>query len=275
MRGGKFQKGAMGVTEQLDIGISANLIDESLGGSLMLSMDVMDFFKVVKDESIDLIVADPPYGSRVKWDCKTDEWQLMWLKEAYRVLKVGGSIYVFFAPMNMHVIEGYIREMFCLKNVVVWYHPNLYGAGLSYGRDKYKSTWDVVFYATKGKKVKHYNNVSSIAYQVFGCGFDVMTYPQPRPLLFKAQKPLRLIEQFVVCSSEPGDVVCDPFVGVGTTAIAAVRHGRRFIVNDINKQSILIAKRRINGIGNLLQIDREIWNEINSTRKDNDDKRRR
>jgi len=199
----------------------------------------------LNDESVDLIVTDPPYNSKIEWDRKDDEWQFQWLSEAKRVLKEGGSIYVFFAPLNMYGVMGFIRENFTLKNIIVWHHPNLYGAGLSYGSDRFKSTWDVVFYAVKGGKAKHGQSVSQLAYKLTGRGFDVMIYPQPRPLLHKAQKPLDLVKKLILVSSLRGDLVLDPFFGSGTTAVACKETGRRFIGFDNDPRCLEIAKKRL------------------------------
>lgn len=224
--------------------------------------DVMDFLDSLESESVDLIVADPPYNSSMEWDRKDNQFQLEWLERAKKVLKQGGSFYMFFAPMNMFEVEKWIRSNLTLKNLIVWYHPNLYGSGLSYGKDRYKSTWDIVFYAVKGQKAKHGKNISAVAYIETGRGFDVMIYAQPRPLLHKAQKPLGLIEKFIICSSNEGDLVCDPFVGVGTTAIACVRTKRRFIGCDNNEMFVELARQRVDNIGDLKKFDKMIWKNL-------------
>lgn len=128
-----------------------------------------------------------------------------------------------------------------------WFHPNLYGAGMSYGGDRWKSTWDVVFYAVKGKKAKHGKKVAEEGYKLnpHGGGFDVMVYSQPRPLLHKAQKPLELVMKLVHCSSNEGDVVLDPFLGSGTTAVACEKLKRRWIGIEIEEKFCEVAKKRI------------------------------
>jgi len=190
--------------------------------------DSVEVLKRLPSECVDLVIVDPPYNSknsRLKWDRKNDEWQFLWLEEVKRVMKEGASLYVFFAPLNMYGVEGWVRKNLTLKNVMVWWHPNLYGAGLSYGSDRWKSTWDVVFYAVKGKRAKHGKKIAEEGYKLNlnGGGFDVIVYPQPRPLLHKAQKPLELVMKLVHCSSNEGDVVLDPFLGSGTTAVACER----------------------------------------------------
>jgi len=208
-------------------------------------MDAIDFLKSLPDESVDLIVTDPPYNSSIEWDRKNDEWQLTWLREAKRILKQGGSIYVFFAPLNMYVIEGYIRSELTLKNICVWYHPNLYGAYTQFGKDRWKSTWDVILYGVKGKNAKHGKNISVYAYQKWHRSFDVFQYPQPRPLVHKAQKPLELIMKLIDCSSNEGDLVVDPFMGSGTTAVACELLDRHWIGSEINPDYCELIKSRI------------------------------
>jgi DNA modification methylase len=209
--------------------------------------DALEVLRSLSSESVDLVIADPPYNSKLKWDRKDDEWQFLWLEEVKRVMKEGASLYVFFAPLNMYGIEGWIRNNLTLKNVMVWFHPNLYGAGLSYGEDRWKSTWDVVFYAVKGEKAKHGKKVAEEGYKLNpkGGGFDVLLYPQPRPLLHKAQKPLELVMKLVHCSSNEEDLVLDPFFGSGTTAVACEKLRRKWIGIEIEEEFCKVAKKRL------------------------------
>lgn len=147
--------------------------------------------------------------------------------------------------MNSYGVEGFIRENFTLKNKIVWHHPNLYSAGLSYGNDRYKSTWEVVYYAVKGDKASHGKKVAAESYIKFGRGMDVIIESQPRPLLHKAQKPLKMIERFIWCSSLEGDIVLDPFIGSGTTLVAAERLKRKWIGMDNNIISCEISEKRV------------------------------
>ncbi|HRS26003.1 MAG TPA: site-specific DNA-methyltransferase [Methanofastidiosum sp.] len=228
--------------------------------------DALDLLDTTPDESVDLVVTDPPYNSSaIEWDGKDDEWQFKWLEKVKIKMKEGASFYMFFAPMNMYGVERWIRQNLTLKNLIVWHHSNLYSAGLSYGKDRYKSTWDVIFYATKGNKAKHGKNVSQTAYLETGRGFDVIITPQPRPLLHRAQKPFGVIERFIRCSSNEGDVVFDPFMGVGTTGIVARFLGRHFIGFEKNKLYFNISKARISCIETnkdyriLSTFDKQLW----------------
>ena len=229
--------------------------------------DCLRVLPKLPDESIDLVITDPPYNSNsVDWDRKDDEFHFRWLKEINRILKTGGSLYVFFAPLNMYGIEGYIRKNFKLKNICVWYHPNLYGAGTSYGQDRWKSTWDVIFYAVKGDRAKHGKNISQEAWKKYGRGFDVFEFPQPRPLLHKAQKPLELVKKLIDVSSNEGDIVLDPFLGSGTTMKACLELNRNCIGIEKELEYIQITKRRLNWGYSLGEVKFEFFTERNLPR---------
>ena len=209
--------------------------------------DSIELLKELPNNCIDLMVTDPPYNSSVaEWDNKNDAWQVSWLTEAYRVLKDGASLYVFFAPLNMFGIEKFIRENFTLKNIIVWFHPNLYGAGCSYGKDRYKSTWEVCLYAVKGGKSKTNINIQQECWKKYGCSFDVMNVAAiNKGRLHKSQKPLQLIDRFVRLSSVEGDTVLDPFMGSGTTGVACKLLNRNFIGIEQNQDFVNIANKRI------------------------------
>jgi len=211
--------------------------------------DALEVMKNLPDESVDLVVTDPPYGSRaIEWDKKNMEFQRKWLEEVHRVMKEGASIYVFFAPLKLREILEIFEGLYTLKNILVWWHRNLYGAGMSYGKDRWKSTWDVILYGVKGERAKHGKKIQEYAYIKYGNSFDVMEYPQPRPLLHKAQKPLRLMEKIIDCSSNRHDVVLDPFAGSGTMLVAAERLERRWIGIEIEEEFCEIIKKRFEDI---------------------------
>jgi len=77
------------------------------------------------------------------------------------------------------------------------------------------------------------------------CKNTVWRYPVVRKQYHPTQKPLDLFQYLVRVSSNPGDVVFDPCLGSGTTAIAAMKEKRRFIAFDLNSEYVEIAKKRI------------------------------
>jgi len=219
-------------------------LDDWIGG--VWSIDCREGMRQLPPDCIDLIVTDPPYSSKIaEWDYKDDKFHFEWLEEAHRVLKPSGAIYVCFAPLNSYGVEGFIRDKFTLKNKIAWWHRNLYGANLSYGKDRFKSTYEQVFYAVKGER-SYIENVNQRLYQRYGSSFDVIDIPAIlRNRLHKAQKPEALFERFVYATSNEGDVVLDPFVGVGTLPVVCIKLGRRFIGFDNEKEFVEKAEKRI------------------------------
>ncbi len=69
----------------------------------------------------------------------------------------------------------------------------------------------------------------------------------PQRTGYDNQKPLKLLERIILCSSRPGDLVCDLFAGSGTTAVAAAKHGRRFLALDTAETALAIARKRLLG----------------------------
>ena len=215
---------------------------------ILYQEDCLEVMSNLQSESIDLIVADPPYNSKaIEWDYKDDEWQFSWLTEAKRILKPNGSIYVFFAPLFMYGIEGFVRQNFNLRNILVWFHPNLYGANISYGKDRYKSTWEVILYAVKGKKGLF--NIQQRAYLEYGRSFDVIQIGAVlKNRLIKTQKPEKLIGRFIFYSSNEKDTVLDPFIGSGTTAIASEKMNRKWVGIEINPEYCKLIIKRLDPI---------------------------
>ena len=74
--------------------------------------DALQLLDEIPDNSIDLVIADPPYNSSCyNWDNKNDEWQFKWLEKIKRVMKEGSALYCFFAPLKMYGVEGWIRKI--------------------------------------------------------------------------------------------------------------------------------------------------------------------
>ena len=77
---------------------------------------------------------------------------------------------------------------------------------------------------------------------------SVVRFPNGSSKIHPTQKPLKLFEYLIEVSSNQGDLVCDPFVGSGTTAVAAKKLNRKFIVGDINPEFVEITKRRVSEV---------------------------
>jgi DNA modification methylase len=241
--------------------------------------DARSFMHEIPGESFDLIVCDGPYAVTThEWDNVADiqHFNLELLKSFSRLLKPGGAAYLFGKPDCVDFID--YRPFLTLQSRIVWYQPSR----LAQGRISYTNNYDVICYFAKGK-AKTFNlddirvaqlvelehrlrceKVPSVRNGKFGkTAFnpdgknpgDVwgdikqLTYKSKelvsRELLNTIQKPEKLMERIIKASSNPGDLVFDPFCGSGTVPVVCQRFKRRFVACEINADYCHIAEERL------------------------------
>jgi len=246
--------------------------------------DARSIMREMPDEMFDLIVCDGPYAVTTHhWDNVADiqHFNLDLLQSFSRLLKPGGSVYLFGKPDCLDFID--YRPFLTLQSRIVWYQPSR----LAQGRVSYTNNYDVICYFTKGK-AKSFNldairvpqlvelqhrlrceRVPSVRNGKFGkTAFhpqgknpgDVwgdikqLTYRSreliSRDLLNTIQKPEKLIERLIKASSNPGDLVFDPFSGAATVPVVCKRLGRRFVACEINADFCRIGKERMARVAN-------------------------
>jgi site-specific DNA-methyltransferase (adenine-specific) len=231
--------------------------------------DSLALLEEVPAESIDMVFADPPYFlSNGGVTCKSGrmvsvnkgEWDrshgvdadfrfhMKWLSQCQRVLRPNGTIWV---SGTRHVIYavGFAMQTlgFKLLNDIVWHKrnppPNLCCRYFTHatetilwaGRDE--STRHVFDYRLM-KSMNHGKQMQSVWSLMAPRGAEKVHGSHP------TQKPLELLERIVLASTRPDDVVLDPFSGSGTTGIAAIRNGRRYVGMELEDQYIDLAARR-------------------------------
>ncbi len=242
--------------------------------------NALELLASVKEGSVDLIVCDGPYSTtQHQWDrhSSIQDFNLGLLKQFSRVLKDGGAAYLFGKHDCLDFID--YRPYMTLVARIVWYQPSR----LAQGRKTFTNNYDIIAYFVKGRAATTFNlddirveqlvelehrrrceNVPSVRNgkyartkfnekgknpgDVWG---DVkqLTYKSKellnRDVLNTIQKPEKLIERLVKASSNPGDLVLDPFVGTGTTAVVALRLQRRFLGFEINPEYARLARLRV------------------------------
>jgi DNA modification methylase len=241
--------------------------------------DARSFMRELPAESFDLIICDGPYAVTAhEWDNVADiqHFNLELLNSFSRLLKPGGAVYLFGKPDCVDFID--YRPFLTLQSRIVWYQPSR----LAQGRVSYTNNYDVICYFAKGK-AKTFNlddirvaqlvelehrlrceKVPSVRNGKFGkTAFnpdgknpgDVwgdikqLTYKSKelvsRELLNTIQKPEKLMERLIKASSNPGDLVFDPFCGSGTVPVVCQRLKRRFLACEINADYRHIAEERL------------------------------
>jgi len=218
--------------------------------------DCLIGFKDVDSNSIDLIVTDPPYkltsrgtsgsmgGEFWKGDLakngqvfKSGSLDISnWINECYRVLKDGTHIYIMVNDKNLtYYLKQIENSGFGFVKTLVWVKPNKI-CGRWYMTQK-----ETIILARKGEQ-RPINNAGTS---------DVLFTPNFKKLksdgknLHNTEKPIELMKILVENSSKENEIVLDPFMGSGTTAIACINTGRNFIGFELDKQYYDIANERI------------------------------
>lgn len=236
----------------------------------------------VDDNSVDLIVCDGPYGvTQNDWDRigSIQEFNLDLIRRFTPKLREGGALYLFGKPDSLDFVD--YRPWLNLRSRIVWYQPSR----LAQGRLNYTNNYDVIHYFIKGKRPNCYNlddirvaqlvelehrlrveKVPSVTNGRYGkTKFNAdgknpgdvwgdikqLTYKSKelvsRDALNTIQKPERLIERLVLASSNPGDLVLDPFSGVGTCPLVCQRLQRNYLAFEIQEQFVNAANQRMAG----------------------------
>lgn len=244
--------------------------------------DCLDIMPKIESDIFDLIVCDGPYGvTNHDWD-KIDniqEYNLVLIQNFSRILKKGGSLYLFGKHDAIDFID--YRPYLNLKRRIIWYQPSR----LAQGRVNYTNNYDVIYYFTKGKantfnlddirvpqmvdithrrrcekvpSVKEgkysktkYNPKGKNPGDVWG-DIKQLTYKSKelisRSYLNTIQKPKSLIKRIISASTNSGDLVFDPFTGTGTTIEICVEMNRKYIGIEKNIDLINVIKNRINRV---------------------------
>ena len=246
-----------------------------------------DCFEVLAkfpDETFDMIFADPPYflsnggtscqnGKLVsinkgKWDksqggiAEDFEFHKKWLELCKRLLKPNGTIWVSGTYHSLYPC-GFAMMMlnYHILNDVIWFKPN---AAPNLSCKYFTASHESLIWAKKNKKAKHYFNYDAMKNGDFSKDmikspnkqmrsvWSIFTPPQNEKLFGRhpTQKPLALLERIITASTHEGDLILDPFMGSGTTGVAALRNGRQFVGVDINQQYLDLAKQRLDDVLN-------------------------
>lgn len=254
----------------------------AMGGSwgpawAVATADCVKLLNEFPPECVDLAFCDPPYflsnggssvrgGQRVSvdkgaWDVGQDaheilRWHEVWLRAVQRVLKPSGTLWVSTTRHSLFAI-GFAqqRAMFHSLNVVTWKKkappPNLGCRTLT------ESTEFLIWSAPRHiTPLPHFFAYNELRTENGGKQLqDVWEFAAPRGAegaeeRHPAQKPLALLERIVRMSSQPGDLVLDPFCGHASTGVSAISTGRRFIGIDADAECARVSAKRLEKVKN-------------------------
>jgi len=233
--------------------------------------DAIEIMRQIPDNYVDMSFADPPFNLKKQYnsyrDNKTVEeylsWSRLWLKELVRITKPSGSIFVHNIPKWLIKFAGYLDDIAHFRHWIVW---DAMGSPL--GKTLLPSHYGILWY-TKSKGFKFYD-IRGPHKRCRKCGNILKDYGGKKkkmhpygPLLsdvwtdihrikhrkrrneHPCQLPIPLLERLILMTTDEGDIVFDPFVGTGTTVVAAKRLGRQYIGIDIDAKYIEITKQNL------------------------------
>lgn len=223
--------------------------------------DCLELMKELPDESIDLIVTDPPYLMNYKTGrrkdknhkfCKEiagdDDEELIknYIVECYRIMKNNTAMYMFCNSNKVDFFKQELEKYFTIKNIIVWVKNNHTAGDLI---AQFGKKYELIFLVNKGRCPIRNGRIT-----------DVWEFAKVsgNNLLHQNQKPLELIQQCIEKHSDEGAIVFDGFMGSGTTAVACVKTGRHYIGYELDTEYFNIACKRLDEVESPDYIDPEI-----------------
>jgi len=212
------------------------------------NLDCIKGLKKLPENSIDLLIADPPYGISQTLNCKGQrlgttakldfdfgDWDVLdyeWCIEA--LTKTKGWCVIFCAKRDIGKYWEILEKMkFVAIDAMVWQKPDPVPLN---GKTKFLNAWET---AVIGKK----NGGQFNGY----CTHNILKYqaPKGKSRIHPTQKPVGLIQEIIELTTNEGDIVLDPFMGSGTTAVASKLSNRNYIGFEIDSKYCKQARSRV------------------------------
>ena len=226
---------------------------------VIVEADYRDLLGSLAAGSADLVLTDPPYQISRKtgfksvvngvqrfavemdygeWD-KTDIDLDALARHSYVALRRGGTIIIFYDVWKISFLyQALLDAGFKQLRLIIWEKTN--PVPLNQSVNYLTNSREVAVLGVKGGKPTFNGRYHSGVYRM-------PIHRDGGKRLHATQKPLRLFTELIEMHSEVGDLVVDPFLGSGTTALAAMNTGRRFIGGDLNPKYTETARERIKG----------------------------
>lgn len=229
----------------------------------------------VQDNSVDLLFADPPYNIgksfgdfHDKWpsDDAYANWCFEWLSLCLKKLKSNGSLYVMTSTQAMPYLDIWLRNRCSVISRIMWHYDS---SGVQAKRF-YGSMFEPIIFCAKDPKNYTFNASDIEVEAKTGAVRKLIDYRKSNPTPYKttkipgnawyfprvryrmpeyedhpSQKPQALLERIIKASTNPGDLVLDPFGGTFTTCAVAQALNRRSISMDTHDEYVKIGLRRL------------------------------
>ncbi len=242
-----------------------------------ICQDLHDAVNFLPPSFVDLLFIDPPYNLTKKFNTATfkassqDEyavWMDGWMSKLVKVLKPTASIYICGDWRSSSAIQQVAQKYFIIRNRITWEREKGRGA-----KANWKNASEDIWFCTMSDRFTFNLEAVKIKrkviapYTLNGAPKDWkrteqgnfrITHPSnlwtdltvpfwsmPENTEHPTQKPEKLLAKIILASSSKGDVVLDPFLGSGTTSVAAKKLGRRYVGIEIDKKFASISEKRL------------------------------
>ncbi len=248
-----------------------DILDKTVRG------DAFEVLPYLPEKFVDLLIVDPPYNLdknfhgkkfRKTTDEQYEEYTEAWIQAVLPLLKETATIYVCCDWFSSLSIGNVLKKYFHLQNRITWQREKGRGA-----RSNWKNGMEDIWFATKSDTYTF--NVEAVKirrrviapYKTDGKPKDWEetengnfrnTYPSnfwddisvpywsmPENTAHPTQKPEKLLAKLILASSNPGDIVFDPFLGAGSTSVTAKKLNRHYVGIEINDQYCVWAEKRL------------------------------
>lgn len=249
-----------------------NIINKILNG------DAIELVKNIPDNSVDVTFADPPFNLKKKYNGYKDSLQIeeylmwceLWIKEMVRVTKPTGSIFIHNIPKWLTYYAFILNKYAVFRHWISWDAPSS-----PMGKSLQPSHYGILYYVKDIKSEGSFGQAKfyELRYphkRCRKCGYLLKDYGGKKqglhpfgPLLsdvwtdihrlkhnkyrdeHPCQLPIHLLERIILMSTDESDLVLDPFMGTGTTAIAAKRLGRNYTGFELDIKYVSIANDKL------------------------------
>ncbi|MBO5237749.1 MAG: site-specific DNA-methyltransferase [Lachnospiraceae bacterium] len=266
--GTEYLKRCIRVNEDVDVAVIQNQI---------IVGDTFQILSHLPQGFVDLLIVDPPYnlsknyhGNSFSKKKETEyrEYTKAWLELVLPLLKSTASIYVCCDWKSSIVIGEVLREYSCLRNRITWQREKGRGA-----KENWKNGMEDIWFSTVSEQYTFNVDAVKIRRKVVApyrengtpkdweeteagkfrntCPsnfWDDITIPywsMAENTAHPTQKPEKLMAKLILASSNPGDIILDPFSGAGTTAVTAKKLGRNFVGIELNELYCAWTQKRL------------------------------
>ena len=243
--------------------------------------DCLKILETIPENTFDMIFADPPYMlsnggitcqngkvvsvNKGKWDESQGfeqdfKFHKKWLSACKRVLKKNGTLWVSGTYHSIYSC-GFAMQLlgYHILNDISWFKPN---ASPNMCCRYFTASHETLIWARKDKKTKHTFNYELMKNGDFPSDFIKKPKTQMRSVWaigtpkksektfgkHPTQKPLDLLERIILASTNEGDLILDPFMGSATTGVAALKHNRKFVGIEKEKEFVELAEKRLSAV---------------------------